>query len=267
MSDNNQNENKNQSEQEFKHIAKTLANDLRVIKSELDKEKEIRAELEKKNLERENYLKNLENSVQKVKQEKKEQYGKILQTDVLPYLNKLKKEEDPKLNNAIKQMEGTLKTGLENAFMAEEENNTLRLVSAIASADRHRSSDLERLLTTENEWGQKYENLMSQKKAIEEIKEKKEKELLEKFNEKNTMIDNLKKELEFLREKADKNINNTSSHFHENSSSNITTTPIIQATASNKPSTNGIDSLFDFRPQTDWYSEFTDPGRSISKLK
>ena len=36
MSDNNQNENKNQSEQEFKHIAKTLANDLRVIKSELD---------------------------------------------------------------------------------------------------------------------------------------------------------------------------------------------------------------------------------------
>ena len=265
-----------QSEAEFKHIAKTLANDLRTLKAELDKEREMRNKAEARERERQEYLDKLESSVNQVKEEKKVQYGRILDEDVMPYLDKLKKESassDPKLNTAIEQMEGTLKTGLDNAFMDESENNTLRLVSAIASADKHRSSDLERLLRTEQEWGQKYEDLMKQKTEIEAANELKAKELEESATLKEKMVEDLKKELEELKATAEKtksNINNTEAHFEKDSKLEdnatespvtLTQTPVVQATASGNKRSNGIDSLFDFRPRADWYSTIPDPGR------
>lgn len=286
MSDGQQTTQQSQ-ESQYAHMAKGLAEDLKILQAELQEQKRLREEAEKRENERLEYLKQLEANVEQVKTEKKEQYGKILSEDVNPFFQKMKEQakQDPKLVGAIEQMENTLKTGHENAFMKPEEQNTLRLVSAIASADAIRSSDLERLLKTEAEWGAKYEDLMKQKTELEEQTAAKAKELEEAANLKEKMVEDLKKELEELKAQASKNINNSDAHFEkkEESTEEVTpkametdqtvaapvesapvAAPVVQATASSQKR-GGIDTLFDFRPRADWRTKFPDPGFAPSR--
>jgi len=268
-------------ESQYAHMAKGLAEDLKILQKELEEQKKLRAEAEKRDAERLEYLKQLEANVEQVKLEKKEQYGQILEQDINPFFTKMKDsaKEDPKLVGAIEQMENTLHTGHANAFMNQEEQNTLRLVSAIASADAIRSSDLERLLKTEAEWGVKYEELMKQKSMIETETAAKEKELKEASELKEKMVEDLKKELEELKAQASSDINNSNAHFEnkeENTHMNTgkvtevappdsleAPAPMVQATASAQKR-GGIDTLFDFRPRTSWRTEFPDPGMAPS---
>jgi len=269
-------------ESQYAHMAKGLAEDLKILQKELEEQKKLRAEADAREVERVEYLKKLEANVEQVKLEKKEQYGKILDQDVNPFFTKMKEQakEDPKLVNAIEQMEGTLQTGHANAFMNPEEQNTLRLVSAIASADAIRSSDLERLLKTEAEWGAKYEDLMKQKSELEEATAAKEKEVKEAADLKEKMVEDLKKELEELKTQASKDINNSDAHFvkKEETTEEVVhmeteqavpqqsleaPAPMVQATASAQKR-GGIDTLFDFRPRTSWRTQFPDPGMAPS---
>lgn len=276
-----------QQDSQYAHMAAGLAEDLKILQAELQEQKRLREEAEKRESDRMEYLKQLEANVEQVKTEKKEQYGKILAEDVNPFFAKMKEQakQDPKLVGAIEQMENTLKTGHENAFMKPEEQNTLRLVSAIASADAIRSSDLERLLKTEAEWGAKYEDLMKQKTELEEQTAAKAKELEEASALKEKMVEDLKKELEELKAQASKDINNSDAHFEkkeettedapkamETDSAPSTESappvaaqaPVVQATASNHRR-GGIDTLFDFRPRTNWRTQFPDPGMAPSR--
>lgn len=280
MSDGQQTTPQSQDSQ-YAHMAKGLAEDLKILQAELNEQKKLRAEAEARDTERMEYLKQLEANVELVKIEKKEQYGKILNEDVNPFLGKMKEQakQDPKLVGAIEQMESKLQTGHANAFMKPEEQNTLRLVSAIASADAIRSSDLERLLKTEAEWGAKYEDLMKQKSALEEQTAEKAKEVQEASELKEKMVEDLKAELQALKEQASKDMNNPNAHFEKKgevdgevakpmeteeavvpaAASLEAPAPVVQATASSQKR-GGIDTLFDFRPRHTWRTQFPDPG-------
>jgi len=251
------------------NMAKTMANDLRTLQAELNAEKEKRALAEKRDQERQEYLEKLEKSVKAVKEEKIETYGNILKEDVNPYFETLKTgASDPKLVSAVEFMQKNLENGLNNAFMDENENHTLRLVTAIASADKVRSSDLERMLKTEKQWGEKYQLLLDEKENLKNETESKHKELEESVKLKSEMLETLKKELDTLRTQAEKNksnINNTDAHFDvemtEKIESKNPSSSLVQtvASAASIPK-SGIDSLFDFRPRTNWRSAFPDPG-------
>lgn len=272
-------------EDQLKNMLKQLANDLRVAQEEAKTASKSNAELQQKERERAEYIQKLETNVNQVKEEKKQVYGEILEKDITPYFTKMKQAaNDQKLVTAIEQMEQTLKTGHENAFMEPEQQNTLRFVSAVASADAIRSSDLERLLTSEQEWGVKYESLQKQKEELETANAAKQKEYEEANSLKEQMVNDLKAELEKLKG----SINNTEGHFSNKAAveeenkpmetepaapapSTETTAaaaPVVAATASGSSTSNGIDSIFDFRrpalfsfePRSDWRTSYPDPG-------
>lgn len=262
-----------QQQPQDQHMVKTLANDLRILKSELDAERKKREEIETSARAREEYLKELEANVNAVKVEKREQYGKILDEDVMPYLKSFK--EDPQLVTAVEHMEGTLKSGLDNAFMNPAEHNTLRLMTAVASADKIRSSDLQRLLETERGWHERMEEMTQKSKEIEEAALKKTKEIEEASAAKDELVRQLQEELTRLRNEAEKskeNISNTEAHFDAKAPPIAplhvpVSAPVVQATASGAraSSSRGIDSIFDFRPRTSWRTNFPDPGYASKK--
>jgi len=241
-------------------MGEKMAVQLRALKADLEKANEDKASVQKSSGEREEYLKVLEENVNRVKEEKKEQYGRLLSEDVMPYLQALHSRaggDDKKLGDSIKTLEGTLQSGLENAFMEPKQEAELRVLHAVASSDRVRSSDLERALRTEQDWGVKYEALLGLKGESDKAgaASKESAEMQEKI------VAALRAELDELKasgRRITENINNVEGHFYKGENAPVT----IAATASgNAHSGRGIDSLLNFQPSYSWRNQFPDPGR------
>eukprot|EP00515_Schizochytrium_aggregatum_P015318 CAMPEP_0202079362 /NCGR_PEP_ID=MMETSP0964-20121228/6440_1 /ASSEMBLY_ACC=CAM_ASM_000500 /TAXON_ID=4773 /ORGANISM="Schizochytrium aggregatum, Strain ATCC28209" /LENGTH=323 /DNA_ID=CAMNT_0048646697 /DNA_START=334 /DNA_END=1301 /DNA_ORIENTATION=- len=275
---------------------------------EMRKRDEAMQRLEAAMNERNAYVQNLEANVNKVKEEKKQHYAELLDKDVLPFLKNIGRsaaggdgaaasggDANPHLKRAIEHVEKDLLRGLDDGFMEEEKEANLRVLHAVASAEKVRSSDLERLLRTEAEWGTKYESLMKQKAEIEEAARAKEEETAKAAALKEEMIETLKKELEQVRAQASGDINNVAGHFDGAAAAAVggagaagvaatapvtgagspgvapqgttpapSSAPIVAATASNARESRGFDTLFDFTPRLDWRTAYPDPGRAMS---
>lgn len=267
--------------EELHKMSQAMAEDIRALKTQLDKERDERKRIEEELSKRENHYKELESTVEKVKAEKKDVYGHIINEDIKPWMTRFKEKvkDDKELVQSFDTIDSTLKKGLDNAFMNEEEKSLFRFVESVASADKVTSSTLAQLLRTEQEWGQKYEDLMKQKEAIEKEAAMRSKELEESTALKEKMVEDLKKELEELRAtamRAQNNINNVEGHF-EGAAPAVETgappavvpavvpavgAPTVTATASRNK--GKFDSIFDFRPRTDWRTRYADPGVSSS---
>jgi hypothetical protein len=260
-------------EEQLKNMLKRLADDLRVAQEEARIASKTNAELQAKEQERVKYIEKLESDMEQVKNEKKRVYSDIIDKDIKPYLTKMKQAGDSNVVTAVEHMENTLRAGHENAFMNPDEQNTLRFVSAIASADAIRSSELAGLLTSEQEWGTKYEALLKQNQEIKTSMEEQLRQQEAANALKDKMVQDLKEELDKLK----KSVNNRDGHFsdtavveEENSNSMVpltkSTTAVVGSVASS--GAVGIDSIFDFRrpslfsfePKKDWRSTFPEPG-------
>jgi septal ring factor EnvC (AmiA/AmiB activator) len=257
-------------------MCKALSNDKRVLNQELAQNKKSSAEFEEKLRAQAVHMKALEENMGRIKEEKKVQYKSMLDAEVLPYFKKLH-EGSGSDSSAIDAMEHTLQKGLENAFMDPAESDTLRFVSAVASADKVRSSDLERLLRTEAEWGAKCESLMLQKTAMEQQTASKLETDGAASKLQNTLMEDLKRELAELKAtaaQAAENVLNTDAHFDAKVGQSSATrelaapaapvvTESVSATASaDAGAGRGMNSLFDFKPNFGWRTSFPDPGRT-----
>lgn len=128
------------------------------------------------------------------------------------------------------------------------------------------------MLKTEEAWGKKYQTLVDSKKEEDLKKEELEKSV----KLKESMLADLKKELEDLKTSVEKNkssINNSAAHFDTEMTETPQleqakeTLPVVAATASNERApASGIESLFDFRPRSNWRSAYPDPG-PVSKVQ
>lgn len=256
-------------------MAQAMAEDIRTLKSQLDKEREDRRKIEEEYSLKESRFRDLESTVEKVKEEKKNVYGQIINDDIKPWMSKFKEriKNDKELMSSFDTIDNTLKKGLDNAFMNDEEKSLFRFVESVASADKVTSSTLDGLLKTEQAWGVKYEELMKEKAILEEEKQKREKELEQASLEKEEVVEKLKKELEELRAtvgRAQNNINNVDGHFvgeHVDTPSSVAPTPsapVVAPTVTATASKNSgkFESIFDFRARNDWRSRFPDPGVS-----
>lgn len=283
------------SNEELHKMTSAMAEDLRAMKDELDKERKERDQLLEQMKERETHTAALERTVEQVKDEKKKVYSNIINENIKPWMEKKREaaKDDDELMNSIDHIGTSLKTGLDNAFMEPKEKSLLRFVESVASAEKVTSSTLASMLKTEQEWGKKYEDLMKQKEDIEAKAGEKAKELEESTALKEKMVEDLKKELEELKataakakEQAEANPNNVEGHFSgekqeesqrgsgeapaESGSGGTAmppaaipvepAAPAVTATASS--STKTFQSIFDFTPRSNWRSSFTDPGVS-----
>lgn len=276
------------SNEELHKMTTAMAEDLRAMKTQLDKERAEREQLMAQMQERERHTKVLEDTVEKVKDEKKKVYTTIINEDIKPWMDKKREaaKDDDELMQSIEHIDTSLKTGLENAFMDNKEKSLLRFVESVASAEKITSSTLAQMLKTEQEWGKKYEDLMKQKEEIEKAAGEKAKELAESSALKEKMVEDLKKELEELKataakaqEQASANPNNVHGHFDEKEGEQkqtqqapmetdaVETSPAAtqqptEVTATASSNALKFDSIFDFRPRRNWRSTFADPGIS-----
>lgn len=278
------------SNEELHKMTSAMAEDLRAMKEQLNKERKEREDLLLQMNERETHTKALEQTVEQVKDEKKKVYGNIINEDIKPWIEKKREaaKDDDELMKSIDHIDTSLNAGLDNAFMEPKEKSLLRFVESVASAEKVTSSTLAGLLKTEQEWGAKYEKLMETKAEIEKQASEKAKELEESAKLKEEMVTKLKAELEELkatadqaRKKAEANPNNVDGHFDgadkveavaapmETDGSAPTppaATPVepaahaVTATASSE--TKSFVNIFDFQPRSNWRSSFTDPGIS-----
>lgn len=278
--------------EELHRMSQAMAQDLRAMKEQLEKERAERESLIKQMKEKETHTKALEDTVERVKDEKKKVYTNIINEDIKPWMDKKFEaaKGDDELVSSLDHINSSLKSGLDNAFMDNKEKSLLRFVESVASAEKVTSSTLEKLLKTEAEWGQKYEDLMKQKEEIEKQASDKAKELEDSAALKEKMVEDLKKELEELKataakaqEQASANPNNVEGHFDGDKKGEITdktdvapmdVTPteqqmaappaqVAEVTATASSNNQGkFESIFDFRPRANWRSSFQDPGIS-----
>lgn len=284
------------SNEELHKMTSAMAEDLRAMKAQLDKERAEREQLMVQMKERETHTKALEDTVEKVKDEKKKVYTNIINEDIKPWMDKKREaaKDDDELMQSIDHIDTSLKTGLDNAFMDNKEKSLLRFVESVASAEKITSSTLAQMLKTEQEWGKKYEDLMKQKEEIEKAAGEKAKELEESSALKEKMVEDLKKELEELKataakaqEQASANPNNVEGHFDNKEGEQGQAPPAseeaspmetdaaqqsqppaatqvqpAEVTATASANAGKFDSIFDFRPRANWRSSFADPGIS-----
>lgn len=278
------------SNEELHKMTSAMAEDLRAMKEQLNKERKEREDLLLQMNERETHTKALEQTVEQVKDEKKKVYGNIINEDIKPWIEKKREaaKDDDELMKSIDHIDTSLNAGLDNAFMEPKEKSLLRFVESVASAEKVTSSTLAGLLKTEQEWGEKYEKLMETKAEIEKQASEKAKELEESAKLKEEMVTKLKAELEELkatadqaRKKAEANPNNVDGHFdgadkveavaapmETGGSAHVPpaatpvepAAPAVTATASSE--TKSFVNIFDFQPRSNWRSSFTDPGIS-----
>lgn len=259
---------------QLKKMSETLSTDLRRIKEQLDKELKEKEVMKKENEARIAEMEKLRSQVNAVKEEKKQTFSGIIEKDIKPYLESLRKsgESDSRFTSSVDVFEESLNKGLDDAFMSPESMAQLQVVRAAASANQVTSSRLEELFQSQKEWETKFQALQDEKAKLEEQTTISAKELEEQNAAKEKVLEELKKELAELKavhEKSKTNINNVEAHFKENeqvakdtsnpidqTTSSEVAPPVAQtvaATASSKSNfCNGFETLFDFTPRSDW---------------
>lgn len=264
----------------LKHMVSVLSKDLQTAQAEQKRAMENSAQIEQKKKDEEEKLrKQLEEmkrqvqdfnkvseALENVRKQKKEQYKEIVNENVKPFLEKLRAESNnnTKLASAIDYIETDVNAAVEKGCIDPKDDNTVTFITAVASADKVRSSDLQRLLQTEEQWGKQMEELKQQKEELEKQAAEKDKEYQEAKELQDKLVEQLRAELREIQttaEKTKENINNQEAHFTEKEAV-VESTPmesdavpasseeakVVQATASGSKTSSGINQLMDFQP-------------------
>jgi hypothetical protein len=222
-----------------------------------------------------------------VRDEKKRNFSELVETDVKPFFQNLKKDQDPRVVENVSIVEQQIANGLDDAFMNKNDMALFQTVRACASSLTATSQELEKMFQSEREWTAKFNTLRDEKEA-NEAKAVESTKLIESERAlKEKALDDLKEELAKLKAVHTKNLAAVENHFEadaevapggdeltseletRNSSApaNSAAVPIessttIRAEASNRTSKfyGGFETLFDFQPRTDWRNHRRDDG-------
>ena len=118
---------------QYERMMNQMRADMRKMKEDLEKEQQAKAELEKAQAERDAQYTDMQSKWEAAKAEKKKGLSEIVDTKVRPYLEGLRKDQNPNLVNNVNAFEENLNQGLENAFMAPEQMAMFQTVEAAAS--------------------------------------------------------------------------------------------------------------------------------------
>jgi DNA repair exonuclease SbcCD ATPase subunit len=282
---------------QYERMMNQMKADLRKYKEDLEKEQREKAELAKKREQEQAEIakqreeeaarfQEMQRNWEAAKAEKKRGLSEIVDTRVKPFLEGLKKDQNPTLVNNVNTFEETLNQGLDNAFMAPEQMAMFQTVEAAASqlADttaqlNAKSSELEKMFQSDKEWSAKFEALQKEKAELEEKTAAELKAAQEEKELKEKMLEDFKKEIEQLKAIRAKNMMDTENLLDgqegdkeqaattqpmETESSSSTAAPpaateaaptTVEATASGNKQSSGYNTLYDFngyKPRTDW---------------
>lgn len=260
---------------QYERMLNQMKADLRKYKEDLEKEQREKAELEKKRQEESERMQELQKNWELAKAEKRRGLSQIVDQKVKPFLETLKKDQDPSLVNNLNMFEDTINQGLDNAFMDPAQMALFQTVEAAASQMANtnaqlaaKSSELEKLFQSDKEWREKFESLQKQKAELEEKTAAEIKAAREEKELKEKMLEDFKKEIEQLKALKAQNMMDTENMIENTSAmedvtttdSSSTPTPqqsTVEATASNNANAGGYNTLYMFngyKPRTDWRS-------------
>lgn len=267
---------------QYERMMNQMKADLRKYKEELEKEQQAKLELQKQREKEAAEYQEIQKNWEAAKAEKKRGLTQIVETKVKPYLENLKKDQDPNLVNNVTAFEETINKGLDNAFMAPEQMAIFQTVEAAASQMAHttaelqaKSSELEKMFQSDKEWREKFEALQKQKAEIEEKTAAELKAIAEEKALKEKMLEDFKKEIEQLKALRAKNMMDTDNLLDgkegaeqgdasvsaaEPMDTTDSTTAVppqatVEATASKTTNSSGYNTLNEFngyKPRTDW---------------
>ena len=283
---------------QYERMMNQMKADLRKYKEDLEKEQREKADLAKKREQEQAEMakqreheqaqyQEMQKNWEAAKAEKKRGLSEIVDSRVKPFLDGLRKDQNPTLVNNVNAFEETLNQGLDNAFMAPEQMAMFQTVEAAASqlADTTaqltaKSSELEKMFQSDKEWGAKYEALQKEKAELEEKTATELKAAQEEKELKEKMLEDFKKEIEQLKAIRAKNMMDTDNLLDgqegegkTETSAETATQPMetdaaaaapvpapaatVEATASGNKQSSGYDTLYDFngyKPRSDWRS-------------
>ena len=273
--------------QQLQKMNDALGADLRQMKKELE-----RARLEQERIEKERAdekarvealekereaerarIEELTRNWNSAKEEKKRGLSKIVEGQVRPFLQELKKDQDEGIVKSLSTFENEIiGKGLDNAFMNENEMASFTTIQAAASQMAATSSKLEEMFQSDKAWAEKYSNLQKERDDIKTKNEEALKAAQEEKALKDKMLEDLKKELESLKKIHAKNMMSTENLLEGEETSALETpdepvqvpnsvpaesaaTTTIPAVASNMPKFDGYGSLLGFngyKARPDW---------------
>jgi len=267
-------------ESQIKKMNDVMSAELRALKNKMA---EIEAEAKRVASEKEDLAQKFskaQESLDVVKEEKKHQFGSVIDKSVKPFIDELRENvaADAMAAKSISLFENHLNDGLQDGFMDPMSRANYEF-AAVASAATQRyksdlekvtsehqitSSKLEKLFQAEKEWQEKLQAIQAEKEAIAAEKENTVKSLEEANALKDKMVADLENELKALGAIQNKNIANTKSHF-DTPAETETSEPVpvetetlesaaptaVEATASSS-SDRGLGSLISFERRTDW---------------
>jgi hypothetical protein len=263
---------------QYERMMNQMRIDMRKMKEDLEKEQQAKAELERVKAERDAQYQEMQSKWETAKEEKKKGLSEIVESKVRPFLEGLKKDQNPNLVNNVNAFEQNFNQGLDNAFMAPEEMALFQTVEAAASQMAHtnaqlaaKSSELEKMFQNDKEWGAKFEALQNEKAELQKKTEADLKAVQEEKALKEKMLEDFKKEIEQLKSIKAKNMmdtNNlldgtgdggapteTSTPVENTTTPTVEATTTVEATASANTNTSGYNSLLNFdgyKPREDW---------------
>lgn len=262
-----------------------LGADLRSMKEELEKERKEKERILSETKVRDEEFARMQQHLNTVKEEKRQYYSGMINDKVKPFLDDLRKQsqDDSRMSTSINLFQDELSSGLDNAFMDPKQLATLQVAVAASAANQVTSSKLEELFQSQKQWEEKYGLLQKEKEALQVAKEEAAKTLSESNDTKEKMVEALKKELEELKAKHEKSINNVEGHFEGDTkmedvkdtpsapapaagaTTAAVTAPVagaapvtsqtVAATASDSNFYGGFNTLFDFAPRESWRSQ------------
>lgn len=263
-------------------MTESMSHDLREAKKQLlafaaEKEK-MMADKEARDIEYERLNKDM--SV--VKEEKKRNFSEVVDKDVTPFFQSLRKDQDPRLVENVDMIEQQIATGLNDAFMNANDMALFQTVRAASSAMTATSAELERMFQSDRAWADKFAALQKEKDDVELKNQESLKSAVDERELKEKAMEALQEELEKIKAVHSKNLSAVENHFDGDAAvattesdapvadvdatavggvpANSPATPIdggtttVRAEASSRSTKylGGWETLFDFKPKTCW---------------
>jgi chromosome segregation ATPase len=265
---------------QLKKMTETLGEDVRALKHQLETINAEKERLAREKAVRDEEFERLNKAMTMVKEEKKRNFSEVVQTDVKPFFERLKKDQDPRLVENMAIVEDQISNGLEDAFMKPNDMALFQTVRAANSALTATSQELERMFKSERDWTEKFNALQKEKMEYEVRARESNKAAEEAQALKEKTIEDLKGELAKLKAVHSKNLAAVENHFDTEDATKNTpppetgtdTTPkpsvndaaptTVRAEASNRNSSfyGGFETLFEFKPNAGWRNNRRDDG-------
>jgi hypothetical protein len=215
-----------------------VRSDLRERVKELEALKAEKAEYLKDVEARSMEYENMKGQLEAVKDEKRRNFSEVVSSQVTPFMEVLKKDKSPSEIKAMTRYEENINSGLDNAFMTDDEQAMYTTVTAAASQavaaaskTATMSSELERLFQSDKAWDEKYSALQKERDDGRVANETAMTLAADESAQKETMLETLRKELGELKELHSKNMM-SADNLLEGSDATAPTTDSIEPLAS-----------------------------------